>query len=91
MRTSLLRTVVMVAALTVASGANAVDVVNQDGEEHLVVVNEGGTESEHVIPAGGSVPGVCGTCTIEVEGGGKTEAAGDEVVVIKDGNPTKGS
>ncbi len=72
-------------ALTLSTGAFAVDVVNQDAEAHQLTVSINGTETEVDVPAGATLKGVCEQCALSLDGEELYEAAGEQVAMIKDG------
>ncbi|MDH5748940.1 MAG: hypothetical protein OEY85_06490 [Rhodospirillales bacterium] len=77
-------------ALTPLSGAFAVDVINQDGEDHTLIISAGETQKEMVIKAGETLTKICESCTIQLNEEEPLEAQEDEVVTIKEGKASTG-
>lgn len=72
-------------ALTLSTGAFAVDVVNEDAEAHQLSVNINGMESLVDVPANSTLKGVCEKCSLSLDGEESYEVAGDQTAMIKDG------
>lgn len=78
---------VLICALgfAVACAAGAVDLKNEDSATYTIVIHDGPTATTSSIAGNTTRPGICSECTIDVEGVGTIEAAGDTVVVIRNG------
>jgi len=72
-------------ALTLSTGAFAVDVVNQDTEAHQLSVIVNGAESLVDVPAGATLAGVCEQCALSLDGEESYDVAGGQTAMIKDG------
>lgn len=79
------KTIVIMAALLLASLAWGVDLKNEDSVEYQLLIKDGPTETHSSISGNTTKASICSDCTIVVEGVGEIAAAGDKVVVIKDG------
>jgi len=71
--------------------ARAVDLVNEDDTDHIIMINENGEETGVTLSAGESVTDVCGSCSLTIGDNVPVAAEGDEVVVVKNGMLTKRS
>ena len=89
MRNGLL--LVLAIGVAVPAVAPAVDVVNEDRRAHEVTIAEKdrpGVWSQTIEP-GETLADVCIQCTIEVDNLGRIDAAGAEVITIRDGRLRK--
>jgi len=71
--------------------AQAVDLVNEDDSDHIVMIEENGEETGITVSAGESITDVCNACTLSVEDNVPVKAQGDETVVVRNGLLTKRS
>ena len=73
--------------------AQAVDLVNEDDADHIVMILENGEETGVTVSAGESITDVCNSCTLSI-GDNDNEpvsAEGDETIVVRNGLLTKRS
>ncbi len=70
--------------------AHAVDVVNQDDQEHLVFFGTDDDSKEASIAPGETLAGLCEACSIQINDEEPVIAEGAQVVVIKDGKASLG-
>lgn len=75
----------MALALALPTAAFAVDIVNEDGEAHQLVVGINGAESLVDVPANSTLTGICEKCSLSLDGEESYEVAGDQTAMIKDG------
>jgi len=71
--------------------AGAVDLVNEDDTDQIVMMTENGEETGITISAGESITDVCGSCSLTIGDNEPVTAEGDEIVVVKNGQLTKRS
>lgn len=71
--------------------AQAVDLVNEDDTDHIVMISENGEETGITVIAGESITDVCGSCSLTLGDSDPVAADGDEIVVVKNGQLTKRS
>lgn len=72
-------------ALSLPTGAFAVDVINEDAEAHQLSVTINGAESLVDVPAGSTLKSVCEQCSLSLDGEETFDAAGDQTAMIKNG------
>lgn len=71
------------------AGAQALEIVNQDEQNHVVILATDDGEKEIEIAAGETANEDCTKCIVQVGEGEPMEVQGDAVVVIKDGVPAQ--
>lgn len=71
--------------------AQAVDLVNEDDADHIVMILENGEETGIAVSAGETITDVCNSCSLSVGDNDPVLAEGDETVVVKNGLMTKRS
>ncbi len=71
--------------LLAAGGAMAVDLKNEDSRSYDVKIHDGPAVTSTSIDGNTTRVSICSDCTLEVVGAGSIQAAGDQVVLIKDG------
>lgn len=71
--------------------AQAVDLVNEDDTDHVIMINENGEETGIALSAGESVTEVCGSCSLTIGDNDPVSAEGDDIIVVKNGQLTKRS
>jgi len=80
-------------AIAVPGFAQAVDLVNEDETDHIVMIEENGEETGITVTAGESITDVCNACKLSI-GDSDNEpvsAEGDETIVVRNGQLTKRS
>ncbi len=78
-------------ALVTPQIAQAVDLVNEDGMDHVVTIVENGEETNITVTAGSSVTEVCESCFLSIGDSDPVEAEGDEEIIVRNGMLTKRS
>lgn len=68
--------------------AQALEIVNEDAENHMVLISSESSEKEVEVAANGTATDDCSPCVVQVGEGEPIEVEGDAVVVIKDGAPS---
>lgn len=86
---SLLRTAAILtaaAAVALPMTAGAVNIVNEDSQDHTVQVTQGGASQQVTVRAGQTVQNVCGAgCLILLEVDEVVAESGDETAYIRQG------
>ncbi len=81
-----MKAVALAAAATLAATlAWGVDLKNEDSSAYELKIKDGAATTSSSIEANTTRVSICSDCTIEVVGVGEIAAAGDQVVLIKDG------
>lgn len=71
--------------------AQAVDLVNEDDTDHVIMIMENGEETGITLSAGESYTDVCQSCTLSIGDNEPLQVEGDELVIVRNGLLTKRS
>ena len=72
------------------TAAHAVDAVNTDGQDHVLLVSSDDGAKQVEIGAGQTIKSLCKACEITIGDQDPVSAEGDEVVSIKGGKASVG-